>query len=127
MATHVNTMHEPRVKKKIFPCDTCDIVFGESRDLSEHMNCHNKEPTVFEQTVLHKFLGVLAKQQEVIINKLEKLENAMETDLSVVRTQQEAHGVELAEALKLMNEKSKPKFENKDDNVNTNARVAAPT
>ena len=91
------------------------------------MNCHNKEPTDFEQTVLHKFLGVLAKQQEVIINKLQKLENAMENDLSEVKSQQEALRVEVCEALKVMNEKTKPKFENKDDNVNTNARVAAPT
>ena len=25
MARHVNTMHEPRVKKKIFPFDTCEL------------------------------------------------------------------------------------------------------
>ena len=41
----------------------------------------------------------------------------MENDLSEVKSQQEALRVEVCEALKVMNEKTKPKFENKDDNV----------
>ena len=90
------------------------------------MNCHNKEPTDFEQTVLHKFLGVLAKQQEVIINKLQKLDNELETDLSEVKNQQEALRVEVSEALQVMHVKNKPRCENKDDNVKTNEQVAAP-
>ena len=59
MAVHVNTTHEPRVKKKIFPCDSCDVVFGESRDLSEYMN-HNNQVPENDQIILHKVLGILA-------------------------------------------------------------------
>ena len=77
------------------------------------MNSHNQEPKVFEQSVLHKFLGVLAKQQEVIINKLQKLEFVMETDLSEVKSKQETLRVEVSEALKGLME-------------NTSTQVAAP-
>ena len=50
----------------------------------------------------------------------------METDLSEVKSQQEALRVEVSEALKVIHVKSKPKFENKDDNVKTKVQVAAP-
>ena len=100
MALHVNSMHKTRVKKKIFPCDSCDDVFGESQGLSEHKSCHNQEPSEHEETMMHKFLRVLAMQQEVIIKKLEKLETVMEHDLPELKSQQEAIRVEVSEAMK---------------------------
>ena len=86
------------------PITSCDVVSGESRELSEHMNCHKQVPTEDEQTILHKFLRLLAVQQEVIINKLQKLKNTMETDLPEVKTQQQALRLEVSEALKVIHD-----------------------
>ena len=50
----------------------------------------------------------------------------MEQDLPEIKSQQEALRIEVSEALKVLPEQSKAKFENKDDNVDTFASVTAP-
>ena len=100
------------------------MVFGESRDLNEHMNHHNQVPEN-DQIILHKVLRILAAQQEVIIGKLHKIENVLDRDLPDIKSQHEALRIEVSEALKVSLEQNNAGVEKKNDYTETYAQAAS--
>ena len=104
MTEHVNLSHGAKKRKKIFPCTECDNVFEENYKLDEHVSCHQQEKTInSERNILHNFLTVIAKQQ----------------DIPEIRSQQEALRVEVSDALKAF-------AEHVTSNINEDPTTATP-
>ena len=51
MSEHVKNVHSVKEKKKIFPCDQCEVVFGANDDVVKHHAMRCDLPQVNEQNI----------------------------------------------------------------------------
>ena len=99
MAVHIEKAH--RTKVKIYPCDQCDIVFGDKNELDKHFQNHKPAMDTSsgdEESTVITFLRTLAAQQELIITKLNKLETRMDSQCNDLRNNLTAKATITADA-----------------------------